>query len=144
MKRGSIFCLIALVSFVTVGISPPAFAAIATYSSLLQQGYKTGRLTTHPISRLTGWFVSKRLENGYTAKYFCLPLDVFYQGGKTGVGQLKHGQPVPMSVKDYEAQKGKPAISALPKLGDLLSGHLRPGKDVANACEATPLEVRVY
>jgi hypothetical protein len=143
MRRSISHVAVLSVFFAITCVPLAASAAIASYPSLLKQGFQTSRLTTHPVSGATGWFVSKRLENGHTMKYFCGLVGNFYQGGKTGVGQLQRGKPTPMSAQAYEGH-GKPAISELPKLADLLSGHPRPGKDVANACEATPTDIRVY
>lgn len=110
-------------------ISMPVSKSMAqSYSSLVKQGYKTGKLSKNAAGA-QGWTVS----NG-EKKYFCrLRASLAYVGATGLVSILSNGRQIKLDRKTFESHLGGSA-GDLPQLSDLKAG--RPGNKDVGGCAA--------
>jgi hypothetical protein len=126
MKRQSKLFLLTVLT----GLCLPVSQSLAeSYSSLVKQGYKTGKLSKNAASA-QGWTVS----NG-DKKYFCrMKATMAYEGSNQIVSFTSAGRQVKLDRKTFESHLGGSA-GDLPQLSDLKSGKPRSG-DVGSCAAA--------
>jgi hypothetical protein len=107
----------------------PASQSLAeSYSSLVKQGYKTGKLSKN-AARAQGWTVS----NG-EKKYFCrMKVTMAYAGSNQIVAFTSAGRSVKLDRKTFESHLGSSA-GDLPQLSDLKTG--KPRNEDVGFCAA--------
>lgn len=114
---------IVLRCIVTAGLGVvmlPGLAQAETYSNLVKQGYKTGKLT-QAKSGNRGWVVSKADK-----QFFCqMNVSTFYDGKHKMGAFTAAGRIVAIDRKVFEAAIGGPDPS-LPQWSDLQAGRPRP------------------
>jgi hypothetical protein len=125
MKRQSKLFLLTVLT----GLCLPVSQSLAeSYSSLVKQGYKTGKLSKNAAGA-QGWTVS----NG-EKKYFCrMKATMAYVGSGGLVSILSNGRQIKLDRKTFEAGIGGPDPS-IPQLSALKTG--KPNDRDVGGCAA--------
>lgn len=98
----------------------PGLVSAESYSNLVKQGYKTGKLSQNRAG-LQGWVVSKGDK-----QFFCqLNVGVVYNGKDKMAAFTSAGRIIPIDKRTYERAIGGPDPS-LANLVDLRAGRPRP------------------